>query len=87
MYERWAVAQIVPCIHRGNCPSSWAVAQGPFSAAKTYTEPWFLGSCPVCLVVSAEIWLSLKKAAEGSHGRVAILKISHGSPQMRNCPK
>ena len=41
MYERWAVAQIVPCIHRGNCPSSWAVAQGPFSAAKTYTEPWF----------------------------------------------
>ncbi len=43
IYEGWAVAQIVPCIHRSNCPSSWAVAQGPFSAANIYTEPLFLG--------------------------------------------
>ncbi len=87
MYEGWAVAQIVPCIHRGNCPSSWAVAQGPFSAANIYTEPLFLGSCPVRLLGGAEIWLSLKKAAQGSHGRVAILKNSHGPSKMRNCPK
>ncbi len=87
MYEGWAVAQIVPCIHRGNCPSSWAVAQGPFSAANIYTEPLFLGSCPVRLLGGAEIWLSLKKAAQGSHGRVAILKNSHGPSRMQNCPK
>ncbi len=28
MHDIWAVAQIVPCIHKGNCPSSWATAQG-----------------------------------------------------------
>ncbi len=31
MHEAWAVAQVVPCIHMGNCPSSWATAQEPIS--------------------------------------------------------
>ncbi len=32
MHDIWAVAQIVPCIHKGNCPSPWATAQEHFEA-------------------------------------------------------
>ncbi|KJA12645.1 hypothetical protein HYPSUDRAFT_210279 [Hypholoma sublateritium FD-334 SS-4] len=39
MYDTWAVAQVVPCIHRGNCPRAWAVAQEQFPAPSTYTGP------------------------------------------------
>ncbi len=39
MFQVRVVAQIGLYIHSGNCPSHWAIAQGQFPAASTYTEP------------------------------------------------
>ena len=39
MFQVRVVAQIGLYIHSGNCPSHWAIAQGQFLAASTYTKP------------------------------------------------
>ena len=45
-HDIWAVAQNTACIHMGNCPSSWAIAQQPNFEADTYMACFTLGNYP-----------------------------------------
>ncbi len=46
MHGIWAVAQMSPCIHMGNCPSSWATAQEPKFKPCAYITSKYLGNSP-----------------------------------------
>ncbi len=70
MHDIWAVAQIVLCIHKGNCPSSWATAQESFwSQSQSNYWQWSLCFWAVAQYVCWEelrygwIWEKQHKAA------------------------
>ncbi len=45
MHDIQSIAQHVPCIHKGNCPTVWATAQHHFQRQSCYISCYILGKC------------------------------------------